>query len=102
MTVKTNGFPSFASTQLSLDPFTGATLRKESFADATPGRKVRTWLRFLHTGEALGWPGQLIAGLVSLGASLLVWTGFALALRRFLRWRQSARSEVTTGEVSPV
>jgi uncharacterized iron-regulated membrane protein len=82
------GWPPFATTQLTLDPFTGQTLRKETFAASSPGRKLRSWLRFLHTGEALGWPGQLAAGLASLGATLLVWTGLALACRRFLGWRR--------------
>ena len=40
------------------------------------------WLRWLHTGEALGVVGQTIAGLASLGAAVLVWTGLSLALRR--------------------
>jgi len=44
-------------------------------------------LRFAHTGEVLGLPGQTVAGLVSLGAAVLVWTGLALAWRRFRAWR---------------
>ena len=47
----------------------------------------RRWVRFLHTGEALGLPGQTLAGLASAAAALLVWTGLSLALRRFMRWR---------------
>jgi uncharacterized iron-regulated membrane protein len=87
--VKEEGaWPPFASVQLWADPFSGKVVREERFADFSPGRKVRTWLRFLHTGEALGWPGQLLAGAASLGAAVLVWTGLALALRRLLRsWR---------------
>jgi uncharacterized iron-regulated membrane protein len=86
LAVKADGqWPLFGAAQLSLDPYTGAVLRHEVYRDYTPGRKIRTWLRFLHTGEALGWPGQLLAGLVSLGATVLVWTGFALAWRRFFR-----------------
>jgi uncharacterized iron-regulated membrane protein len=76
-------WPLFATVTVSLDPFTGEVLRREGFSDAKPDRKVRLWLRFLHTGEALGWAGQLLAGLASLGATLLVWTGMALAWRRF-------------------
>ena len=83
LSVKEHGqWPMFGAAQLSLDPWTGQVLRTEGFAEYTTGRKIRTWLRFLHTGEALGVPGQLLAGVVSLGASLLVWTGLALALRR--------------------
>jgi uncharacterized iron-regulated membrane protein len=78
------GWPPFASTQLSLDPFTGAILRAEGFADYNHGRQVRSWMRFLHTGEALGVVGQVVAALASLGGLVLVWTGFALAVRRLV------------------
>jgi PepSY-associated TM region len=93
--VKEEGaWPLFASVQLWADPFSGQVLREERFADQSPGRKVRTWLRFLHTGEALGRPGQVVAGTASLGAALLVWTGLALALRRLLRsWRSRERTD---------
>jgi len=77
--------------QLSADPFSGKVLREERYADLSAGRKVRVWLRFLHTGEALGAAGQLVAAIASLGAALLVWTGLALALRRLARrWRARA------------
>ena len=81
-TVHTAGEPSFAPAQLVLDPHTGATVADIRHSDQTAGRKARTWLRYLHTGQALGWPGQLVAGLASLGALVLVYTGFALAFRR--------------------
>jgi uncharacterized iron-regulated membrane protein len=54
----------------------------EPFTSQTPGRRARSWLRFLHTGEALGLAGQTIAAVVSGGAVVLVYTGFALAIRR--------------------
>jgi uncharacterized iron-regulated membrane protein len=76
-------WPRTATTTLSLDPFTGEVLKRERFADLTTGRRARTWLRFLHTGEALGLTGQFIAGLACVGGCFLVYTGFALAWRRF-------------------
>lgn len=79
--------PPSASTQLALDPFTGQILRQTPFEAQTPGRRLRSWLRFLHTGEALGRPGQAVAGIACLGSLVLVWTGFSLAWRRFLRSR---------------
>ncbi|HKX60909.1 MAG TPA: PepSY-associated TM helix domain-containing protein [Verrucomicrobiae bacterium] len=85
-------WPLFGANQYSLDPFTGSVLRKETFADYTPGRKFRSWLRFLHTGEALGLPGKTIAAIASLGGAALVFTGLSLAIRRFLAWRQKADS----------
>ncbi len=48
-------------------------------------------MRFAHTGEVLGIPGQTIAGLVTFGGAVLVWTGIALALRRFRAWLRRRR-----------
>jgi uncharacterized iron-regulated membrane protein len=59
----------------------------ETFDAQTPGRRARSISRFLHTGEVLGLAGQTIAGLVSLGAVFLTWTGLALTWRRFSAWR---------------
>jgi uncharacterized iron-regulated membrane protein len=47
-------------------------------------------MRFTHTGEVLGFWGQTLAGLVSLGAAVLVYTGLLLSLRRLLAWRRRA------------
>ena len=85
VTVKLPGtWPRTATTTLSLDPFTGNVLKREGFTDFSTGRQARTWLRFLHTGEALGLAGQFVAGLACLGGCFLVYTGFALAWRRFI------------------
>ncbi|MBZ4410742.1 PepSY-associated TM helix domain-containing protein [Myxococcus faecalis] len=93
-----DGWPYFAATQYALNPFSGEVAKREGYADFNSGRKVRTWLRFLHTGEALGWPGQLIAAIASLGGVFLVWTGFALSWRRFFPKRQPRHIEpVATG-----
>lgn len=83
------GWPLFASAQLSLNPFTAEVLRRETFADYNSGRQIRTWLRFLHTGQALGWAGQLVAGVASLAGAFLMWTGFTLSWRRFFRRRST-------------
>lgn len=89
-------WPLFASTQLTLDPFTGDVLRREAFGDWSLGRQVRSWTRFLHTGEALGVVGKAVAGLASAAAAaVLVWTGLALSWRRFFprRNRESLNAE---------
>ncbi len=79
--------------QLVLNPSSGEVVRWEPFSSYTRGRKLRSILRFAHTGEVAGIPGQTIAGLVSIGGAFLVWTGLALAFRRSLafakRWRAS-------------
>ena len=73
--------------QLVLDALTGEVTRWEQYSDYTPGRRMRTWFRFAHTGEFYGIIGQTIAGIASLGAAFLVFTGISLALRRFFGWR---------------
>ncbi len=95
------GWPLFASAQVSFDPFTAQVLRNEAFADYTAGRRLRTWLRFRHTGEALGWPGQLAAAVASLGGLLLVWTGFALSWRRFFPRRRPGSAPESTSLPEP-
>lgn len=76
---------------LTLNRRTGETVRWEPFASQSPGRQARTWLRFAHTGEVYGLTGQTIAGLVTGGGAMLVWTGLALALRRLGSWRKRGR-----------
>jgi uncharacterized iron-regulated membrane protein len=73
---------------LTLDRASGALVRWEPFASQSPGRRARTWLRFAHTGEVYGIAGQTVAGVASAGGAVLVWTGLALALRRFAQWRK--------------
>lgn len=96
-TVKTpDAWPRTATTSVALDPFTGEVLRRETFADQSPGRQLRGWTRFLHTGEALGWPGQLVAALACLGGCFLVYTGLALSWRRFFGPPKSPQPVATT------
>jgi uncharacterized iron-regulated membrane protein/flavodoxin len=86
-----DAFHSFQRSQLTLDRATGEIVKWEPYANNSTGRKLRTWVRALHTGEAFGIAGQTIAGLASLGGCFLVWTGLAMAWRRFRSWRQSAK-----------
>jgi uncharacterized iron-regulated membrane protein len=81
------GQPQLRST-LTLDRATAGVIGHETFADQSAGRRLRSMMRFAHTGEILGIPGQTVAGLVSAGGALLVWTGLSLALRRFTAWRR--------------
>jgi uncharacterized iron-regulated membrane protein len=82
---ESDSWPRTATTTLTLNPFTGDVLRREGYADLSTARQIRSWTRFLHTGQALGWPGQLVAGLACLGGCFLVYTGFALSFRRFFK-----------------
>lgn len=81
---------------VTVDPATAGVIRQEEFADYSPARRWRTWARWIHTGEAGGFRGQLVAALVSAAACLLVWTGFALTWRRF-RGRRARRTPGTAG-----
>ena len=94
-----DSWPRTANLTLALDPYTGAVLRRTGYADQPAAQRVRSWTRFLHTGEALGWWGQLIAGLACLGGCFLVYTGFALSWRRFFGKRSK---DDTPGAPAPV
>ena len=61
-------------------------VRTETFSDQSRGRRWRSWLRFVHTGEALGVIGQSVAGIASAGAAVLAWTGLALNWQRLRAW----------------
>ena len=71
--------------RLALDTANGHPREWQTFADNSPGSRARSTIRFLHTGEVLGLAGQTVAGLASLAACFLVWTGLALAWRRLIR-----------------
>ena len=68
---------------LLFDRATGELVGRAGYPTFNRGFKVRRWLRFAHTGEVYGVVGQSIAGVVSLGVALMVWTGLAMSWRRF-------------------
>ncbi|OAI56147.1 hypothetical protein AYO49_04795 [Verrucomicrobiaceae bacterium SCGC AG-212-N21] len=70
---------------LSVDLATGQEKVYETFDGYSRGRQWRLWARWLHTGEAGGVWGQTLALFAAGGAVFLVWTGSALAWRRFRR-----------------
>jgi uncharacterized iron-regulated membrane protein len=83
---------------LTLNVATGDVVQWEPFEAQSPGRQLRSWTRFTHTGEYYGLVGQTIAGLASGGAVVLVWTGLSLAWRRF--FGRSARSETRSASTT--
>jgi uncharacterized iron-regulated membrane protein len=96
------GQPHLRST-LTLIRATGAIDSYETFASQTPARRLRSIMRFAHTGEVLGIIGQTIAGLVTAGSLVLVWTGVALSWRRFRAWlgrraRRPAREPIPAAD----
>ncbi len=90
---ESTSWPRTANTTLSVNPYTGAILQRTGYADQNAAQKVRSWTRFLHTGEAVGPVGQFLAGLACLGGVFLVYTGFALSWRRFFGRPASAPPE---------
>jgi hypothetical protein len=87
--------------QITFARATGAELSWKPFAAGTPGRRLRSVLRFAHTGEVLGLAGQTVAMLVSLGGAVLVWTGLALSTRRFAAWRARRARRAGDAEEAP-
>lgn len=80
-----NGAQAHLRHTLVLDRSSGAVLTTRGFADQSEAQRLRGIARFLHTGEVLGFWGQTLAGLASLAALFLVWTGFALSWRRLIQ-----------------
>lgn len=85
----------FARSQLTLNRTSAEIVKWEPYGAASAGRKLRLWMRGLHTGEALGFIGQTVAGLASFGGCFLVWTGVAMAWRRF-RYRKRDVEDANT------
>lgn len=77
---------------LTVDVATGVVREWRSFADDSPGRRAQQFLRYAHTGEYWGLGGQLLAGLFSLAATVMVWTGLSLAARRARRLVRGRRT----------
>ncbi len=69
---------------LVLDVSSGAVRARQPFASQSPGQRTRSWIRFLHTGEALGTFGQIVASAASAASLAMIWTGVALAYRRLV------------------
>jgi uncharacterized iron-regulated membrane protein len=70
---------------LRVDTASNTLLKTERFSDQSPGKQARTWLRWIHTGEAGGLWGQALAGLTAAACVVLIVTGFSLSWRRFTK-----------------
>ncbi|MEK7954021.1 PepSY-associated TM helix domain-containing protein [Luteolibacter soli] len=77
---------------VTVDLGTAAIIKAEGFSQMSQGKRWRNWVRWIHTGEAGGWAGQLLAGLTAMAAATLVWTGLALSWRRWRRSRAKAKA----------
>jgi uncharacterized iron-regulated membrane protein len=88
--VDAQSWNAFARSQLTVSTKNAAVSKWEPYEAQSRGQKWRGWVRFGHTGELAGLPGQILAGLACAGATVLVWTGLALAFRRLLNRRRVA------------
>ena len=67
-----------------VDRHTGEVIDTYEYAERPLSQTIVAWIRYAHTGEAFGFVGQTIAGLVSITTLVMVWTGLALAYRRLI------------------
>jgi uncharacterized iron-regulated membrane protein len=80
-------------TQYLLNRDTASVTKTISFSDSSLGQRLRTFVRFGHTGEYFGLLGQAIAAIASIGACVLVYTGLSLALRGLAAlWKRKSNS----------
>ncbi len=73
-----------AAFSLHLDINTSSVVKVKYHSDWSKGDQAWDVARYLHTGEYFGIIGQTIAGLASLAACFLVYTGFTLSWRRLI------------------
>jgi len=83
--IRETGSLSPIPSQLVVNPFTGEILRNESLSDYTFARALRMLAKPVHTGEAGGLFGATLGVIATLGALVLIYTGFALSWRRFFQ-----------------
>lgn len=73
----------FGRSTLTIDTKTAEVSKWESYGEQNSGRRLRSWVRFTHTGETGGIVGQIIGFIACIGGAFLIWTGLSLSLRRF-------------------
>ena len=95
-----NGARPDKRSQLLLDPRSGSIVEHKTYPAQSAGQKARSWLRWIHTGEAGGIAGQFVAALATAAAVVLVWTGLALALRRLRRWLRGVTESQTESQTN--
>lgn len=77
--------------RIAYDRVSGAVVTLTTFSSFSPGQQIRSFMKYIHTGEAGGFVGETIAGLTALVCCILIWTGMAMALRRLQGQRIASR-----------
>ncbi len=85
-----NGGEPHKRVKVLLSTQTGEVIQQQEFDQLSTYSKMRSYIRFLHTGEVFGPIGQTIMGIASLFACLLVYTGAMMSWRR---WRNSRKAK---------
>jgi len=91
--------PSFFPVVVQVDPYSGEVWDIHSWEDLSSGTRLLARSRWLHKGEAFGRFGLIAAGLACLLMLVLIYSGWALAIRRLTRSR-SGYLPKTVGEFS--
>jgi len=92
ISVEERGSLSPVPRQLSVNPYTGRILADRTLGSLSLGSALQRLAKPVHTGEAGGWLGALLGAIASLGALVLIYTGFALSWRRFFGGRDRAET----------
>jgi uncharacterized iron-regulated membrane protein len=87
--------PTFFPVVMQVDPYSGEILHTHSWDDLSAGTRLLAWSRWLHKGEAFGRTGQIVAGTACLVMLVLIYTGWALAIRRLMRDRKARQPVVS-------
>ena len=77
---------------LSFDMRSDEAVSLVTFSNRSLGARIRTYLRFAHTGEVLGFPSQTLVAIASTSACVIAWTGLALTWRRLFGGRAPSAS----------
>lgn len=86
----------FGRSTLTVDAETATVSKWEPYTERNSAQQIRSWMRFTHTGESFGFIGQLIGFIACIGGAVLVYTGFALAVRRLAAWRRRRVLQATS------
>ncbi|HEX3134894.1 MAG TPA: PepSY-associated TM helix domain-containing protein, partial [Planctomycetota bacterium] len=88
--------------QMKLDLANGGIYEERGWENEDGPVRARAVARLGHTGELFGTVGQAIGLIACLAGCVLVYTGFALSWRRFVRPRDGRNSEsVPRSETEP-
>ena len=74
-------------TRIMIDPVSGRVISATPFEQRDMALKLHALVKSWHTGSEWGLLGEIIALLSCLGTLVVIWTGYALTIRRFINWR---------------